>query len=151
MTLVFANAPDEVAMLRAWAEERIPHLHGGELPECQIAGVVRGGKVTAAVAFYNYIANPDGSVLSVSVATESRHWARPSVIAAIYHYAFAQAKAYTLEVATPLANVEVCKFLARIGFKQWGTRPHFYGRKQHQACFTLNADMWRRSKYFREI
>lgn len=149
--LIFASTPEEKALLRAWAEQRIPHLHGGELPECQIAGVIRHGAMSAAVAFYDHVVNPDGATLHVSVAADGPHWARPGVIAAIYHYAFAQAGAYVLEVGTPLANAATCKFLLRIGFKQWGVRPHAYGRKQHQACFTMSADAWRRSKYFREV
>jgi RimJ/RimL family protein N-acetyltransferase len=73
------------------------------------------------------------------------------VIAAIYQYAFGQVGANVLEVGTPLANEATLKFLGKIGFKRWGIRPHAYGRKQHQACFTLSADAWRRSIYYREV
>lgn len=149
--LLFATRPEEVAALRQWAEARIPHLYGGSLPECQIAGVVRHGRLSAAVAFYDYIQYPDGPTLRVSVAAESVQWARPHVIAAIYQYAFQQAGAFMLEAATPAANTATLRLLERIGFKQWGIRPHAYGRKKHQAQFYLTADMWRRSKYFCEV
>lgn len=149
--LIFAVSPEDKTALKAWAEARIPHLNGGELPPCEVAGVVRGGKLAAVVAFYDYVANPDGPTIRVSVAAETVRWARPSVIAGIYHYAFAQAGAYCLEAATPLANAATLQLLRRIGLKQWGIRPHAYGRKRHQAHFYLTADMWRRSPYFREV
>lgn len=149
--LIFAATPEEVDYLRAWAEARIPHLHGMGLPECQVAGVVRHGKLSAVVAFYDHGRHPDGDTLNVSVAAEGPHWARPSVLHAIFHYAFVHVGAYVLEVGTPLANAATIKFLLHVGFKQWGVRPHGYGRKKHQVCFTMSADAWRKTKYFKGI
>jgi RimJ/RimL family protein N-acetyltransferase len=149
--LIFATSPEQTAGLVAWASARIPHLYGGELGPCVAGGVVRHGQLAAVVAFYDWRALPDGGTLKVSVAAETVHWARPHVIAAIYHYAFKQAGAYLLEVGTPLANTATCQFLRRIGFQQDGILPHRYGRKKHMAAFSITADQWRRTKYFKEV
>ena len=149
--LIFADGPDQTAWLVRWAEERIPHLYGGSLGPCVVGGVVRYGKLSAVVAFYDFRPLPDGGTIKVSVAAETAHWARPHVIAAIYHYAFRQAGAYVLEAGTPLANKTTCKLLRRIGFQQDGVLPHRYGRKKHMAVFSLTADQWRRSPYFVEV
>ena len=149
--LIFARDEEQAQALRDWAEARIPHLDGGRIPPAVFGGVVRGDKLAAVVAFYDFIPNPAGPIMRVSVAAENVRWARPHVIAAIYHYAFAQAGAYTLEAGTPLANEATCKLLARIGFKRWGIRPHAYGRKKHQALYFLTADMWRQSPYHCEV
>ena len=149
--LIFATTPEQTAGLVAWAAPRIPHLFGGTFGECVAGGVVRHGSLSAVVAFYDYRELPDGGTIKVSVAADGPHWARPGVIAAIYQYAFQQAGAFLLEVGTPFANRETCRFLRRIGFQQDGVLPHRYGRKQHMAVFSLSADQWRRSKYFREV
>ena len=149
--LIFAQTPEQTEWLKAWASERIPHLFGGDFGQCVAGGVVRYGKLTAVVAFYDWRPLPDGGTIKVSVAAETAHWARPGVIAAIYHYAFRQAGAFVLEVGTPLANKTTCKLLRRIGFQQDGVLPHRYGRKQHMAVFSMTADQWRRTKYFTEV
>lgn len=149
--LIFARTPEETAWLVDWASARIPHLFGGTFGECVAGGIVRHARLSAVVAFYDYRPLPDGGTLKVSVAAESAHWARPGVVAAIYHYAFRQAGAFLLEAGTPLANKETCRFLRRIGFQQDGILPHRYGRKQHMAVFSLSADQWRRTKYFTEV
>lgn len=149
--LIFAQDPDHVRRLCDWATARIPHLYGGEFGPCVVGGVVRQGAISAVVVFHDYRELPGGSVIKVSVAADSRMWARPSVVAAIYHYAFAQAGCFLLEVGTPLANAETCRFLRKIGFQQDGVLPHRYGRKQHMAVFSLSADQWRRNKYFKEV
>lgn len=149
--LIFANTPEQTVWLKAWAEARIPHLFGGEIAACVVGGVVRHNRLSAVVAFYDWRPLPDGGSIKVSVAAETAQWARPDVLTGIYDYAFRQAGAYLLEVGTPLANKATCKFLRRVGFQQDGVLPHRYGRKQHMAVFSMTADQWRRTPYFREV
>jgi RimJ/RimL family protein N-acetyltransferase len=134
-----------------WAQSRIPHLYGGELPPCVIGGVVRSGVLQAAVAFYDARDQAEGwRTLGVSVAADSVRWARPSVLYAIFQYAFEQARADLLVVGTPHKNEAAIKLLRHLGFHPDGIRRHRYGHKLHAADFSMTRAEWQRGKWFME-
>ena len=148
--LIFASTPEETAQLEAWASERIPHLYGGDFGPCVMGGVVRHGALSAVVAFYEYRALPGGDTMRVSVAADGPHWARPAVLAAVFHYAFVTAGVNLLEAGTPHGNAATIKFLRRVGFQQDAILPHRYGNKNHMAVFSMSRAQWRRSRWFLE-
>lgn len=152
MTLIFAEAEPTKAALRKWAQDRIPHLFGVDLPPCQIAGVVRHERMVAAVAFYDLKTVRDGwRTLQVSAAADSARWARPSVLRAVFQYAFGQAGADVLQAGTPHTNMATIKFLRHLGFKPDGVLRHRYGDNLHAAIFSMTRHEWSRSRWFVEV
>jgi len=109
-------------------------------------GVVRGGRLLAAVLFYGW--QPEAKTLQVSVSHASPFWARASVLCGIFQYAFSQCGADLLHVGTPSTNATGRRFLSRVGFKQDGMLRHRYGRGVHAATFSMTTEEWRRSRWF---
>jgi RimJ/RimL family protein N-acetyltransferase len=143
--LIFAETPDENALMASWIAERIPAVSGGDFGLAQTAGVVRDGVVLAGVAFHEW--QPDYGTLQLSMAADSPAWASRAVLCGLFRYAFVTAKANKLWTATPANNLPALSFNERVGMKREATLRHHFGPKKHAIiCSMLRAE-WRRSPW----
>lgn len=135
--------------MAAWAEARIEHLGGGGFGPAVFGEVARGGDRAAVVALYDW--RVGYNTLGVSVALSGRPWASAGVIRAIFHYAFAQARANLLQVGTPAANLAGVRLVRRLGFRLDAVLRDRYGPGQAMTVFSLTAAEWRQSHWFKEM
>ena len=146
--LIFAATDEERALVAAWAAERIDAVRGGDFGPCQVAGVVVGGVLVAAVVFHDWQDN--ARTLQLSMAADSPRWASPDVLRGLFRYAFVRAGANKLWTATPHTNARAVRFNHGIGMKQEATLRHHFGPKSHAVICSMLAAEWQRSKWFKE-
>lgn len=116
------------AELVAWAEARIPELHGRGFPEAATAMGVEGadGRVLGVVAFHSW--EPWNGTIEVSAAADDARWllAR-GAIAAMWDYAFRVCDCQKIWSRTPRRNVRALRFLRALGFSYEAVLPRQFG------------------------
>lgn len=116
MSLIFGSSD----YLHAWMRE---HSDLEDLRPCECIGVVRQGRLVAAVAYNNY--RERAGDIQMSMASTSPIWASREVIKALFGYPFFQLKCRRVTAITGVTNQPARAFLCRVGFIQEGTLREF--------------------------
>lgn len=157
--LPLAHGPQWTDRLATWCARRIPHVgldgDGRHLfGECWAVGVMRGGRLAAAVVFSDY--HPGYGTVQLSCAAARpglARWAMPDVLGAILGAAFEGklgAPVRKVWTATPSTAKGVVKFNAHVGFKQEAVLREHYAPKVHAVICSMMAYEWKRRYGVRE-
>ena len=105
------------AELVAWAEARIPELHGQGFPDAATAMAVESesGDVLGVVVFHSW--EPWNGTIEVSAVSEDARWllARKAW-ASMFDYAFLACGCQKIWSRTPRRNERALRFLKALGF-----------------------------------
>lgn len=110
-----------------------------EFGPCVCFGVVKRGRPIAGLVLFNL--NDRTGTLEMAVAAEDRRWMTRSIIAAVFEYAFGQAR--MVYVRTTEDKKHVRRIWKRLGAKEVIIED-FMGEGIGQAVLTLTKADWER-------
>lgn len=101
-----------------------------EFGPCAAIGVVRDGHMVAGAVFHDYC-HPD---VQMSFAAATPRWSTPDAVRGILRYPFLQLNCRRITCLTPLADGQVQRVMAKLGFRHEGTH--------EEALITGTAMSW---------
>lgn len=112
----------------AWAEVRIPELHGQGFPDKATAIGIEDseGRILGVVAFHSF--EPWNRTIEVSAVSEDARWMRArEAWRVMFRYAFYGCGVDKIWSRTPASNERALRFLRALGFKREAVLPRQFG------------------------
>lgn len=106
--------------------------------------VMDGGKLIAGTVYHNW--QPDGGVIELSSASDSKRWLTRPVIHAMFSLPFDQYGCQLCVLRVSERNAPMLRIAKAYGFNEYIV-PRLRGRDEAEHILTLTDDQWRGSRF----
>lgn len=144
--IVYAPRTDaEREVMIRWAVERVPHVYGRGVNECQSFAVLRDNAIIAVAIFSEW--QPEARTIQVGGVADTPMWAKPDVIRTLLDYAFIMCGVNLLWAVTPSDLPRPQRFMEGVGARRDGILRHRFGWKRHAMVYSMTRHEWQRSRW----
>ena len=126
------------SILVPWVAERIG-IAPEDFGKCTAMGVWLGdyGEIACAVVYHDFRINPDGNLMSASIAQDKPGWACRRVLRDMFRYPFEQMGVTRFSTMASRRNKRARKFNERLGFRFEGVARRGWNGKDDAFSYSM--------------